>query len=618
MLYRRFLSVITCCAFLCAPLSAYANNCNSDIYRRHNPDKCTNHKSSYGTTIIAAGGAAALIGGAVALISGGSSSSGGNTAPAVATTTVTHTTNRDSYQEVGNDIDFSRVATMTKQTNYVRNAVQYDDIRLGYSLARGFTGKNSTIAVFDSATTTWHGKNVAAIASDQVAPDAAIKSYEVAYKSGDFKPFYEIGNIINSATDAQIYNFSWSASNAYANQVHSRAQIEQMTDKNFIAALTNAATNHDAILVWAAGNEFHSQSSALSAMPRVIPELNGHFVNVVAWDSETESLADFSNACGVTKDYCITAPGAGLKTPESSISLNGTSFAAPIVSAAIAVIREAFPYMKSGEITNLLFATARDIGATGVDEVYGHGMLDMERATRPVGAQTIPMANGTSASMQPARVSGTIGEQIKSADIKFSFVDSFGRAFETRLNDNISVKNRGLGFERLREGDTTSVKIDNINIGFKQTDMLSATGFLQTDTQTMLSFVGYNDEIRIGNASIFYNTSVGVMNPKASTESMVSGFSSLYTASAKIGAKYNDWSFSVGTPDTIVSGNMYLNASNGRARDGRYLFKTHQIDMAATPSVEYTMSYKFMSAGFVDNPTGTDEIYVLAKTKFQF
>ncbi len=615
-LYNRFLSLIMSCVLLCTPALAQTNNCASEIYRRQNPDKCSiTHKTSFATGALVAGGAAAFIGGTIALLSGTSSSGDSTTAPA---TTTLSTTSRDSYNEIGNDIDMARVATMTNQTNYIRNATQYDEIRLGYSLARGFTGRDSTIAVFDSAATTWHGKNVAAIASDQVAPNANINSYQITNDQDKFKSFYEIGDTINSAQNANIYNFSWSASNSYANQVYSRTQIEQMTDAHFIDALTNAAVTHDAILVWAAGNEFHSQSSALSALPRVVPELNGHFVNVVAWDNNTGALAEFSNACGVTKDYCITAPGAGLKSSESSISLNGTSFAAPIVSAAIAVIREAFPYMKSNEITNLLFATARDIGAAGVDEIYGHGMLDMERATRPVGAQTIPMNNGGNTPMQTARVSGTIGQQIKSADIKFSFVDSFGRSFETNMNDNISVKNRGLGFERLREDELKTAKLGNTEIGFKQTDMLSASGFLKTNEKTLLSFIGHSDEIRIGNGSVFFNTTFGVMKPRTTPDSMVSGFSNLYTASVKIGAKYKDLTLSVGTPDTIIHGNMYLNTSNGRADDGRYLFAQHSIDMASAPSIEYSISYKFMTAGFVDNPIGTDEIYMLAKTKFQF
>ena len=424
--------------------------------------------------------------------------------------------------------------------------------------------------------------------------------------------------LLSSAQDANIYNFSWSAIGSYANEVQSRSQMEHMTDKHFIDSLSNAAKQNDAIFVWAAGNEYNFQSSSLSAMPRVIPELKGHFINVVAWDSQTQSLATFSNACGVTMNYCITAPGTNLKSSASNATLDGTSFAAPIVSAAIAVIREAFPYMKSSEITNLLFTTARDLGAAGIDNIYGHGMLDMERATRPVGATTIPVSESTNIAMQHSRVSSTIGNQLKSQNIKLSFVDSFGRAFETSLNDNMTVKNHGIGFERLSSKDINNVKIGNIEIGFKQTDMMNASGILQTKSNDILSFIGTGDQIQFGNLTLSYRTTFGTMTPKTSAESIVTGFSNIFTASANIALHYGDFGISVGTPDTIVGGNMYLHTLSGRNANGEYIFSDYAIDMATRPSIEYNVSYKSLTMGFVDNPYGTDEFYILTKTKINF
>ncbi len=594
------------------PALSDTNKCSNEIYRRYNPDQCMHDTKSYfATSAGVTGGTIALIGGAIALFASGSDAS---SAPIIPTTTTTRFTDN----EVGNDVDTSRLATVINQNSYARNTEQYNDIRLAYSLARGFTGKNSTIAVFDSGMNTYHGKNVAYIASDQVAPDANIVSYEIADKQGNFKSFYEIGDVIASANNANIYNFSWSSIQSYANEVYSRAQIEKMTDKHFVDSLSNAATQKDAIFVWAAGNEYNYQSSSLSALPRVVPELNGHFVNVVAWDSKTDSLADFSNACGITMNYCITAPGTDLKSTQSSKELNGTSFAAPIVSAAIAVIREAFPYMKSSEITELLFATARDLGDAGIDAIYGHGMLDMERATRPVGATTIPLSDNTDVSLQPTRVSSTIGNQLKSKNIKFSFVDSFGRAFETNMNDNIKITNRSIGFERLRDNNINNVKIGNFEIGFKQTNMLMANGFLQTESQDILSFVGYRNEINLGKFNLFYKTTFGTMNPKSSPESMISGFSNLFTASTNIGIAYDDITLSIGTPDTIIGGNMYLHTLAKRNAKGDFIFNNHNINLASEPSIEYSISYKSMTMGFVDNPYGTDEIYVLAKSKIQF
>lgn len=597
-----------------APAVAHTDKCANDMYRISNPEKCSDTKHmSFATTATVAGGGLALIGGAIALF--GTASSGSSDAtPSTPTTTTT----RASYDEVGNDIDYARYASAINQNTYTRNSNQYNDIRLGYSLARGFTGKNSTIAVFDSGLNTSHGSGVAHIASDQVAPDATVKLYEVVDTQGNFKSFYEIGDIIASATDANIYNFSWSATNSYANEVYSRSQFESMTDAHFVDALSNAAINNDAIFVWAAGNEYYSQSSSLSAAPRVAPELNGHFVNVVAWDSKTQSLATFSNACGATMNYCITAPGTDLKSSQSNKNLNGTSFAAPIVSAAIAVIREAFPYMKSTEITNLLFATARDLGDAGIDAIYGHGMLDMERATRPVGATTVPLSDGTNIAMQNSRVSSTIGNQLKSANIKLSFIDSFGRAFETNLNDNMTIKNRGIGFNRLKNDTINNVKIGNIEIGFKNTDMLSATGIVQTKSNDILSFIGIQDSITLGDITLSYRTTFGTMNPTAAPESIVTGFSDIYTASANISVKYNDFTFSVGTPDTIVGGDMKLHTLSGRSANGDYVFTDHTIDMATRPSIEYSASYKSLTAGFVDNPYGTDEFYILTRTKISF
>ena len=614
---NTFLSAFICCAIMIVPAMAHTGNCASDVFRRQNPDICTQQQTkTVAKTVGITGGTIALIGGAAALI-GMSSASSDERKPAPVTAHTT--TNRNSYNEVGNDVDIARLASVATQTAYTRNSDQYNQIRLKYSLARGYTGKNSTVAVFDSGNDAWHGKNVANMITEQIAPDANVVSYAVSDMHGNFQSFDEISKIIASATDAHIYNFSWSATNSYASHIHYKSEFESMTSTEFVRTLTNAATQNDAIFVWAAGNNANAQSSALSALPNVVPETSGHFVNVVAWDDKTGALADFSNACGTTMNYCITAPGTDLHSQKTSLTLDGTSFAAPIVSGAIAVIREAFPYMQATEITNLLFATARDLGADGVDAIYGHGMLDMERATRPVGATTIPISDESSVAInQPARVSSTIAHQIKDANITFSFVDGFGRAFETKLNDNISVKQRGIGFERLRQNNDRIVKFDNIEFGVKETDILMANGFLQTDSKNHITFVGMHDTFQIGNTHLFYHATFGTMNPHASAESVVSGFSKLYTMSTKFGIKYNDFTFSVGTPDTIVDGNMYLHTLHSRDRNGNYIFQNHNIDISSQPSVEFSASYKFMTAGFVDNPYGTDEFYFITKHQLRF
>lgn len=611
--YKNILVAFLSGTLCCAP--ALATNCDNEIYRRYNPDKCTsdfaNPGFSFATTATIAAGTATLIGGAIALMGANTSNSSNtnSTQPTLPT-----------YTMVGGDIDSIHLASVMGEHEYTRNQNQYNDIRLAYSLARGYTGKNSTIGVFDSGQYGFHGSNVAYFAGGTIAPDANIVSYKIGNDNNKFDSFHTIGNTIQSATanGTNIYNFSWSAS-ASATQIKSRTHLEQLTDKNFINSVTIAAEKNDAIFVWAAGNDSNSQSSAFSAMPLHIPELNGHFVNVVAWDSTTGALAHFSNACGITKNYCITAPGANLDSPEAILPLDGTSFAAPIVSAAIAVIREAFPYMKSTQITALLFETARDLGTVGVDEVYGHGMLDLERATRPVGTELVPLSDGMTVALRTAHVNGTIANQIKSENIKFAFVDSYGRAFETNLNDKLETKNRSIGFERLRNNNITSMHFGNIELGFKSSELLKSDGLLSTDSQNTMTFIGLNNNIHIGSTKLFSHTVFGTINPTVAPESMVNGFSNILTGAVTFGATHGNWTFTIGIPDTIISGNMYLRTPTGRRDNGEYTFTNHTIDLSAQrPTIEYTASYKSLTAGFVDNAYGTDEFYILAKTKLQF
>lgn len=611
-----FLSVLLCGTVLSVP--AGANNCDDALYRRYHASECAEQSGfSLATGATVAGGLAAVIGGTLAAIGMNSDDGAATTnTPRAPQNYVQQTL--PAYTHVGDDVNSLQLAAIVGEDKYTKNLNQYNDIRLAYSLARGYTGAGSTIAVMDSDFNVRHGAYVASLAGGSIAPNANVIRYTVTDDNGKFQSFDNIANTIRSASDANIYNFSWAENSVWAHNLKSRRQFENMTSRDFVNSLINAAENQDAIMVWAAGNEGFTQSSALAAAPLVVPELSGHFVNVVAWDSATGALADFSNQCGVTKNFCITAPGTDLKTDVSQHSQAGTSFAAPVVSAAIAVIREAFPYMSANEVTSLLFETARDLGVAGVDAVYGHGLLDMERATRPVGANLVPIDDGVVVAMRTAHVSGNVANNIKDKNITFAFVDKYGRPFETKMNNNISVKNHSIGFERLRNHNANVAKFGNIEFGFKQSEILRADGFLDTDTQNTMTFVGTNFGTKIGDIELFHSAQLGFMRPQASKQSMVNEFSNVLTGAITFGAKHNDLTLSVAIPDTIISGHMNMRTPTGRSANGEYTFANHDIDLAGRPAIEYAATYKFMTAGFVDNPFGTDEFYFLAKTKMRF
>lgn len=582
------------------------NNCTNPTYRKNNPDEC-NMFFGGATTLIGGTTIAASALALVGLAAGGTGGGGGGS-----TTTPTLTTN---IFYVGNDVDSAHLAGIMGTDAFSRNFDQYTSIRLAWSLGRGWRGTGTNIAVLDAGLDTWHGRTVASFASGAVAPDANVTEYKITNEYMDFLSYAEIATVIASALDAHVYNASWSVG-MRATELKSRAQLERLTDAGFVAEISNAATARDAIFVWAAGNDGANQSSMLSAMPRVLPELHGHFINVVAFDNATGRLADYSNACGITRDWCITAPG-NLIT-DDGMHADGTSFAAPIVSAAIATVRQAFPYMTAAQVTSLLFETARDLGAPGVDAVYGHGMLDLERATRPVGAALVPMDDGVMQPLRTARVSGQIAHSIKSTNPRFAYFDKYGRAFAGDLGDNISIQNPSMGWRHLRDGRDTTITAGSIQMGMRSADFLPASGFLDTDHQNFISFIGTTNTWEFMDAEISQNATIGFARPQTTTNSFVTGFSDITTASFSVAARVRDWTFSVAVPDTVISGNMTMRLPTGRAPDGTIIYDDYIADLVTRPSIDISAKYKFITVGFVDNPYGTDELYMLGTWRLQF
>lgn len=115
--------------------------------------------------------------------------------------------------------------------------------------------------------------------------------------------------------------------------------------------------------------------------------LEGKLIVVVAL-KEDNTIADFSNRCGVTKDWCIGAPGVNITSTLSSnsyIAYDGTSMAAPHVAGAVAVLLEQHPELTQSQIVHLLLTSATDIGDAGVDDIYGHGLLNLNAATQATG-----------------------------------------------------------------------------------------------------------------------------------------------------------------------------------------------------------------------------------------
>ncbi len=148
---------------------------------------------------------------------------------------------------------------------------------------------------------------------------------------------------------------------------------------------TQFAVRKSVVPVASAGNSGASGNAA------VRPAIDPHVLAVGAVD-ENSTVASFSTRnAGVD----ITAPGAGVMAPvvykttgsngASTIvrgwdKVNGTSFAAPMVSAAAAWLRQVRPELGSLQIASLLTGASTDLGEPGRDPDYGEGLLSIEES----------------------------------------------------------------------------------------------------------------------------------------------------------------------------------------------------------------------------------------------
>lgn len=131
------------------------------------------------------------------------------------------------------------------------------------------------------------------------------------------------------------------------------------------------------LVVAAAGND------GLQGSPTTYPADWPHVFTVAASD-RNNAVAPFSTSSPAND---ITAPGIGITgavplshDPSGYVSGDGTSFAAPMVSAAAAWIWTMRPTLTVGQLAGVLRESTTDIGPPGFDNASGYGLLNIPAA----------------------------------------------------------------------------------------------------------------------------------------------------------------------------------------------------------------------------------------------
>lgn len=177
-------------------------------------------------------------------------------------------------------------------------------------------------------------------------------------------------------------------------------------------------------------------------------EAGGGNVLIVGSVDSSGTVSAFSNRAGTSASSVIMAQGeeiccvyenGQIKTTVTNGTtyvsvVNGTSFSAPQVSGAVALLAQAFPNLTAKQIVSLLLSSTRDVGEAGTDAIYGRGILDIARAFSPQGSTGLAGTNvAVSLDSLAGTTGGAMGDAVSSASLPTVMLDGYGRAYALNL-----------------------------------------------------------------------------------------------------------------------------------------------------------------------------------------
>ena len=162
--------------------------------------------------------------------------------------------------------------------------------------------------------------------------------------------------------------------------------------QGFVVNLMNAIEAAGIANVFSGGNSGPNNSSVNSPQRINTSEVNTFCVGSVNGNiSFPHPISNFStrgpSQCSSSGPLAIhpevVAPGQNVRSAWEQNNFNtisGTSMAAPHVSGAILLLKEAFPFLSGEELLWALYLSAVDLGTPGEDNIYGMGMIDVYAA----------------------------------------------------------------------------------------------------------------------------------------------------------------------------------------------------------------------------------------------
>ncbi|OOG45836.1 S8 family serine peptidase [Rhodanobacter sp. C01] len=218
---------------------------------------------------------------------------------------------------------------------------------------------------------------------DDNAPDDNGSTAPTTVTSADAVPLGQVNQQLISV-GVQIMNNSWGGI--------SWSSTDTVTSAAFDAAYAPFVEQHGGLVVFAAGNDSTANPSTIASLPSIAndPALQQGWLVAVAVNSNSPTQLDgYSNKCGIAMNYCLAAPGDVIVLDKDTLAsttnptyyiVEGTSFAAPQVSGAAALVWQAYPYFTNDLVRQTLLGTADPLGGSQPNPTFGYGELDVGKA----------------------------------------------------------------------------------------------------------------------------------------------------------------------------------------------------------------------------------------------
>lgn len=226
-----------------------------------------------------------------------------------------------------------------------------------------------------------------------VAPRAYfIATDPIVSNTADIKPLTELmfgfewslnpdGDESTSEDVPDVINNSWGRSNDNPDWDVCPEFVVPVFDAVLAAGIAN---------VFSAGNN-GPDPETIGVPHNINTGLVNSFTVAAVTGTSSPTVADFSSRgpslCGGDGSLLIkpevSAPGVSVRSTVADggyDNFSGTSMAAPHVSGAVLLLKEAFPDVTGEEILLALYNSANDLGVPGEDNTYGMGMIDVGAA----------------------------------------------------------------------------------------------------------------------------------------------------------------------------------------------------------------------------------------------